>query len=203
MLRVPGQNVLGGTYSKDGRWLVYTLTSDSAPVGAPGEKATDILARRTTGDTTPVLLLSGSAHKEGAALSPDGRWLAYFSDESGRNQVYVVPFPSTTSGRWQVSTGGGLVPRWSPNGRELFFDDGTGLLFSVPVGTGPTFAPGTPVAIPPAALLSRATPFYDITPDGRRFVRVRLAVGNQPPGGGQVVVVDNWFGELKARMGGR
>ena len=79
-------------------------------------------------------------------ISPDGRWLAYESNESGQYQIYVRPFPRVESGRWQVSTAGGTRPLWARNGRELFYlEEGTGKLMAVPVQTaGATFSQGNP-----------------------------------------------------------
>ena len=99
-------------------------------------------------------LLSDGFNLIRPSLSPDGRWLAYTSDESGSNQVYVRPFPDLESGRWQVSRGGGMLPKWSPTGRELFYRAVTqaryapfasaGNMLVVGVDTASTFVPGRP-----------------------------------------------------------
>ena len=78
---------------------------------------------RTSGDTAPVPLVASPFTELQPALSRDGRWLAYTSNESGTNEVYVRPFPDTGRGPVQVSNGGGAEPRWSPDGREVFFLD--------------------------------------------------------------------------------
>ena len=86
--------------------------------------------------------------KSNAEISPDGRWIAYQSNESGPVQIFVRPFPKADSGRWQISPGGGTRPAWARNGRELFYLDGNGLLTSVPVqATATTFSAGTPTKI--------------------------------------------------------
>ena len=80
-------------------------------------------------------------------ISPDGRWLAYHSNESGRNEVYVRPFPNVDGGRWQISTGGGTRPLWARSGRELFYLDDNGLLTSVAVQTTPGFNAANPTRV--------------------------------------------------------
>ena len=107
------RSIVEATMSRDGQWLIYRINSDSG--GA------DIYGVRLGQDTTPVPLLTGSFAEGNPALSPDGRWLAYVSNESGNPEVYVRPFPDVSRGRWQVSTGGGTAPRWAHSGRELFF----------------------------------------------------------------------------------
>jgi hypothetical protein len=134
-------------------------------------------------------------------VSPDGRWLAYDSNESGRAEVYVRPFPAVDQGRWQVSVDGGIEPRWSPDGRELLFaaDGGAGPrnFWAVAVRSTAGFVAGTPVAI--ATLENRATATYDIARDGRLLVAVPTST-TPLAARSQVVVVQNWFEELKARV---
>ena len=103
-------------WSRDGHWLV--LRTDT---GTPG--AGDLIGIRLSGDTTPVRLVTSPFTELTPAVSPDSRWLAYTSNESGANEVYVRPFPNTDAGHWQVSVSGGAEPRWSRDGRTLFFLD--------------------------------------------------------------------------------
>jgi serine/threonine-protein kinase len=127
------------------------------------------------------------------AMSPDGRWLAYVSNESGRDEVYVRAFPEP-SGRWQVSTGGGTEPRWARSGREMFYRSGDSLV-SVAVTTGATFSVGARQVLfvrPYAG--NTSTVNYDVHPDGQRFVMV--AGGSAQPG---LVVALHWFDELRRR----
>jgi len=119
-------------WSPDGRWLV--LRTDN---GGPG--AGDLVGVRASGDSTPVPLVASPFTELHPAVSPDGHWLAYTSIESGANEVYVRPFPATTGGRWQVSNGGGSEPRWSPDGRELFYLDGGLRLVAAQIRSGPSF----------------------------------------------------------------
>ena len=123
------------------------------------------------------------------AFSPDGSWVAYVSDESGRNEVYVQPREG--SGRkWQVSTDGGDRPRWAPSGRELFYFNG-GTLMSVSINFDPDFQVGRPTP-----LFERPNLLdYDIFPDGQRFVIVESS--EKEGGETQLAVILNWFDELK------
>jgi len=129
-------------------------------------------------------------------LSPDAKFLAYESDESGRYEVYVQPFPGGGA-KWQVSTNGGRQPRWSADGKEIFYvQDET--LMAVPVSAGAAFSAGNP-----EPLFEDKTAFqgrgqtYDVTPDGKRFITVETLGGS---GSGQAIqVVQNWFEEFRGR----
>ena len=146
-----------------------------------------------------AVLLDGEHAQFEPQLSPDGRWLAYQSDESGRLEVLVRPYPDVQSGRWQVSTAGGSLPRWRHDGRELFFLDGTALA-AMPVPSGPAFTVGA------ARRLFDVTPFgtrlgadYDVSPDGRQFLFVlaRPAAARPPA---EIIVVQRWAGEVARRL---
>jgi serine/threonine-protein kinase len=142
------------------------------------------------------------------ALSPDGRWIAYQSNESGRNEVYVRPFPKVDDGRWQVSRNGGGFPLWAHSGRELFFKAQGDSLMVALLNPGARFSTDEP------HLLFRTTGLeisgstnrvYDISPDDRRFVAIRLAGGAQSAAGTRpnLIRVDNWFTELGAKRRGK
>jgi serine/threonine-protein kinase len=193
--RLPGQPIAEASLSNDGQWLVYRVTKND------GNR--DIFAIRPGRDSVPIPLLTGPFLEQGAALSPDGKWLAYTSNESGTDEVFARPFPNTNAGRWQISTHGGSAARWSHSGRELFFESSNGDFMVVPVTPGPTFGPGEARRLFPlggSLLGSSIVPYYDLTPDDKRFVTVRLAAVNQAPGAGQLVVVDNWDQELRTKM---
>lgn len=113
------------TYSRDGGWLVY---------GVGG----DLYGLRLGADEPPIELRTTSAFEQEATLSPDGRWLAYDSNESGRPEVYVDPFPAG-KGRWTVSNDGGFSPLWASSGEELFYKTDAGEVVSVDVRSGETF----------------------------------------------------------------
>jgi serine/threonine-protein kinase len=150
------------------------------------------------GNKQAVQLLQTKFGERNPDLSPDGRWLAYDSNESGREEIYVRPFPDVEKGRWQVSTGGGIQPKWARNGRELFFRHGTALM-AVPVKTDPGFAAGNPAVVFEG---SYATPQggrgYDVSPDGRRFLMIKegASSGDATPQA-QIILIQNWFEELK------
>ncbi len=138
-------------------------------------------------------------------ISPDSRWLAYESDASGRPEVYVQPFPDVESGRWQVSTRGGTRPLRSPDGRELFYVSEAGLM-QVAVETSAGFVPGTPALIVDGPYRLRpggrnTGRTYDIAPDGQRFLMTKSGDGaNVDAAPAEIVIVENWFEELKARV---
>ncbi|HEU5154543.1 MAG TPA: hypothetical protein VFU03_07425, partial [Gemmatimonadales bacterium] len=180
--------------SRDGQWLVFRENGDSSA---------DIYALRPGQDTLPIPLLTTRFNEVAAALSPDGKWLAYTSDESGQAEVYVRPFPNAGQGRWQVSIGGGNAARWSRSGHELFYQTNTNQMMVVTVGAGPTFNAGQPRKLfdPSSRLFpSVFVPYYDVGPDDKRFLSVRLAGSKAAPGGGRLVVVENWFRELRQKV---
>ena len=85
--------------------------------------------------------------EDNGELSPDGHWLAYQSNESGRYEIFVRPFPTVDAGHWTISTSGGSSPLWARSGTELFYLDGTGAMTRVPIQTAPTFSAGTPTKL--------------------------------------------------------
>jgi serine/threonine-protein kinase len=182
-------------WSRDGTWAVLRLNSQ------PGS---DLHAWRPGVDSAPAPLVVTGFDELQPALSPDGRWLAYASNESGRYEVYVRPFPNADAAKWQVSTSGGSEPLWARSGRELFYKDGERQLVSTQVLPGTTFVLGER-----RALFSTLTygggdghRTYDITPDDRRFVMIRgLVPGDEPTSA--LVVVDHFFRELREKVGGR
>ena len=132
-----------------------------------------MLFRSGTGDRKPVPFLKTQFSESLANLSPDGRWIAYVSDESGKFEVYVQSFP-TPSGKWQVSTEGGNSPRWRRDGKELFYVAPDRKLMAVPVKLGTIFEAGAPGALFEANINPGGGPGighqYDVTADGQRFL---------------------------------
>jgi len=183
-----------GEWSSDGRWIV--VRTDNAQAGAG-----DIVAVRVNGGT-PVPVAASAFTELNPALSPDGRWLAYTSNESGINEVYVRPFPDATGGRWQVSNGGGSEPRWSRTGRELFYLDVDLHLNAIQVQPTATFATGGRASLFDASnfVITSFHQSYEVAPDGRSFyfISQRRATTTSSP---QIVWVDNWFGDLAVRRG--
>ena len=148
--------------------------------------------------TAPTPLLGEPHSESNGVVSPDGRWLAYQSNESGRDEIYVRPFPNVNSGRWQVSADGGTRPLWSRDGRELFYYLPPGVIMAAPIGPGSSFTPGKPTVVLKGTYLSPQTGrMYDVSPDGRRFLLIKesRSEGAAPPP--QLIVVQHWLEELK------
>lgn len=165
----------------------------------------DIVVATIAPPSEPRPLIQTGALDNGSAISPDGRWLAYASNESGRTEVYVRPFPAVDQGRWQISTSnaGGSEPRWSKNSRDLFFATGGAqfgarVLWSVSVEPGASFVAGKPNVV--AKLSAEASLAYDVAPDGRFLFHVPASISARGASRAQLVVVQNWFDELKARV---
>jgi serine/threonine-protein kinase len=136
-------------------------------------------------------------------ISPDGRYVAYQSNESGQFEIYVRPFPKMEDGRWQVSIGGGTRPVWARNGRELFYLNASNTLIVLPTQTGgAAFVAGNPAKVfetrysVPVSYRS-----FDISSDGKRFVMIKdFTTGDDKATPASLVVVEHWFEELKTRM---
>jgi serine/threonine-protein kinase len=138
-------------------------------------------------------LLATPRDERAARLSPDGRFLAYVSDQSGDAEVYVRSFPDS-SGTWLVSQGGGTEPAWSPNGRELFYRSGDWMM-AVPIVTSPRFSAGRRDSLFAGPYVPNPTHTnYDVHPDGNRFVMVRSSESER-----RVVVALNWLTVLTER----
>jgi Tol biopolymer transport system component len=185
-------------FSRDGRVLLYVVLNPT--------NAEDIWILPLEGDRKPRPLFNSRFSEEWAQTSPDDHWVAYNSDESGRPEVYVTPFPGPGP-KLRVSTEGGRHPQWSPNGRELYYRVGASSesqralgqnskIMAVSIETAPELKAGTP------HLLFQG-PFFDsghdyaVTPDGKGFIFIR----ETPPvaGASQLKVVLHWFDELKHR----
>jgi serine/threonine-protein kinase len=177
-------------FSPDGTRLLVLLASGS-------RDGADIAVVQPGGEARAVPLLATMFGERYGEVSPDGRWLAYNSNESGRDEVYVRPFPDVDTGRWQVSTGGGSQPLWARNGRELFFRNGATLM-AVPLQVGQTFAAGNPAVV---FERSYATPqggrTYDVSPDGRRFLMIKEGTADDVASRARIILVQNWLEELK------
>ena len=166
---------------------------------------------RLEGDRGSEPLIATSFSESLPAVSPDGRWIAYQSNESGRSAVYVRPFPNIDDGKWQVSPGAGFSPVWSRDGRELFYvaagPDGRTMM-AVGYAGDPTFTPARPerlFTLPNHIDFGGAFRQWDAAPDGRRFVMLRETeedpARNDPrQGPAELVYVGNWFAELVERV---
>ena len=165
----------------------------------------DIFMIPTAGPPGPgTLLLSGPANEGAPTVSPDGRWLAYSSDESGAYEIYVRPFPDVDAGRWQVSRGGGVHPQWSRDGTELFYLEVRApnvAMLAVPVEPGQTFRPGAPTELFAGPYFYGATvaapDVYDVASDGRFLMIKQLEASDGGQTQPEIVIVENWFEELE------
>jgi serine/threonine-protein kinase len=180
------------TISPDGRRLVY----QRGPVLAADLHVLTLDAQRRD---EPLIATEFS--ELNAEFSPDGRWLAYQSNSSGLDEVYVQPFPSVDRGRWKISTTGGSEPLWSPDGRELLYRTRAGLM-KVPVATTNGFKAGAPSLVVAGQYFGDAGRSYDISRDGRRFLVMKARINPDDPLAGltQVIVVQHWVEELKQRV---
>ena len=207
----------------DGTGVVDTLLTPSRDVEevVPTRDTTQFILRLTfggarrdivlghRGDTTTTPLVADTAFGEiNPALSPDGRWLAYASNESGRFEVYVRPYPDVNARRWQVSQAGGTEPRWAHNGRELFFRHGGNALVATSVVPGATFTLGAQTVLFDASrfLVNLNASTYDVAPDDKRFVFLRRLDPTGPAGlarTDKLVQVTNWGAEVQAKLTGK
>jgi serine/threonine-protein kinase len=185
--------------SPDGRRLVFTEL-------APATSASDVLQLELEGTHAVTPLVRTPFDERNGEVSPDGRWLAYEANNSGRFEVYARPFPDVTAGLWQVSTDGGTRPLWARNGHELFYLTESGTLMRVGVTGGAAWAPTAPTKLFDARGRYGAADFhngrtYDVSPDGRRFLMIkRGAAGGLNAAPASMVVVLDWFEELKRRV---
>ncbi len=145
----------------------------------------------------PVELVATDFSAHSPALSPNGRWLAYVSNESVRQEIYVRPFPDAGSALVQVSTDGGRDPVWAHSGRELFYRNGNNELVAVQVTVEPTFLPGQQDVLFSMNdyLPGEGHPMYDVSPDDQSFVMLRI--GDDETAASELILVQNFFEELK------
>jgi len=178
------------TFTPDGGQMLFHTQA---------EPRTQIWRLRLAGQATPATVLTSPTEDfTRARLSPDGRWLAYVGNGTGRPEVYLSPYPGVTAGRRQVSIAGGDEPRWTRRGRELVFRNGRKMMAA-------SLDPVTGALGSPALLFERPYDVagegtYDVTADGERFLMFRPPAAGAPR---KIIVVTNWFEELKARVGTR
>ena len=174
------------SFSPDGRYLIYAQVypgtgSDlfALPIGQPGAQ--------------PKALWQTPATSSQGEFSPDGRWVAITSNDSGQSEIYVIPFPPTANEKkWVVSTGGGVMPRWRRDGKELFYISPDWKMMAVDVDTQPTFRSGTPRALFDTEMVDtgirNGPTSWDIAPDGKRF----LIISENSSGAASLNVILNW-----------
>ena len=186
-------------WSSDGQFIIYGDSSGRGGmdlwvlplVGDPGQAGTE---RRR-----PFPLLQTDFWEDHAQLSPDGRWFAYISNESGRFEVYIQSFPQP-GGKWRVSTGGGIAPRWRGDSRELYYVTPDQNLMAVSVRGDASLEAGQPTVLfqtrifESGAFVYSDKQQYDVTPDGQRFlINAPLEGSTSPP----LTVVMNWLAGVR------
>ena len=176
-------NQTAHSFSPDGKSLVFGKIVEPR----------DLEVLSMEGERTSRPLFQSQFNERYGAISPDGHWIAYESNESGRPEIYVRPFPNVEEGKWQISSDGGQKPVWAPRGQELFYRNGQAMMV-VGIKTEPTtLTQGSPeVLFTGRYVLSGTVVNYDISPDGRRFLMIK-----EKEGPGQINVIQNWFEELK------
>ncbi|MEO8193243.1 MAG: protein kinase [Gemmatimonadales bacterium] len=176
------------TLSPDGRGIVFRTEG----TGAHTRK---LMYAPSIGDTAMRSLVRTDYDNFGAAISPNGKWIAYVSTESRENQVYVRPYPSVDAARWTVSVNGGTEPLWAHSGKELFFRTQAGDMMSVPVETKSEFHAGTPTRLfaNPGFLRDEYHRGYDVSADDKQFIMVRTSLKQSQSLG----LVMNWGREVQ------
>jgi len=184
--------ILPASWSPDGKFLVY------GQIGRSGKR--EIWVLPLEGERKPRALLANQFDNGPGPFSPDGKYFAYVSNETGRNELYVMPFGNGT-GKWQISTGGAgvaaIVPVWERDGKQLFYRE-SGNIMGVDVRTQPVFTASTPRVIVPAKAIGTPQSVtidpFDVSPDGERFLVHQQSEGSKTP---QIHVVLNWSEELR------
>ena len=176
----------------DGSQIIFYETGNTT--------SDDVMEVETAGSHRVTPLVQSPFSERNGVVSPDGRWLTYEANDSGRSEIYVRPYPDVNSGRWQVSSAGGTRPLWSPDARELFFISLTGAVMRVGVEKAASWSATTPtmiikeeyVTLPPG----NPGRNYDIAPDGKRFLMIKPGSAQEtaPP---SITVIQNWGEELK------
>jgi serine/threonine-protein kinase len=161
----------------------------------------DVIGIRPGVDSESIPLIVTEFDESSVMLSPDGRWLTYVSDETGRNEIYVRPFPGVDAGKWGVSVGGGGMPLWSRDGGRIFYVNAAREMVEARISTTPSFAVRdreSLFAIGRDLWIGQSGNYtvYDITPDDERFVMLRREERETE----ELILVLNWFEELEARV---
>jgi len=181
------QNATPNDWSPDGRFLLYTEGLSGADQ--------NVMALPLSGDRQPIAVTTqrGGVDQSDAAFSPDSRWITYASTESGRSEVYVMPFQHG-GGRWQVSTAGGDHSRWNPSGKEIFYMALDRTLMAVPITLGQESVKlGSPQPLFRTSVIAPNTSSFDVSADGKRFVVDSTIQSHNAP----VAIIVNWTAVLK------
>jgi WD40-like Beta Propeller Repeat len=182
-------------WSPDGRHLIFARVKLGQVVSS------DLWALPLFGDKKPFPLLQSSFWQVESQLSPDGRWFAFTTNESGTHQIVVQPFPDPNGGKWQITANGGIEPKWRRDGRELYYLGLDGRMMGVPVKSGTTFEFGQPSPLfqalanvpPPLPVVHH----YDVTADGQRFlVMTPVTPSSGDATAAPITAVVNWTAGL-------
>jgi serine/threonine protein kinase len=188
ILETPGIVELPLSISSDGRYVAYWRKDLAKDVGS------HIWALPLFGDGKPFPIIQDTWSEKEAQISPDGKWMAYVSNDSGRNQVYITPFPGGGA-KWQVSKDGGSSPKWRGDGKELFYLDNSDSIIAVDLTvSGNAIDLGVPRVLFQAVGIQRDYGPYDVTADGKKFL---INSGNIAQGGEPLTLVQNWLNAIK------
>jgi Tol biopolymer transport system component len=187
------------SWSADGRFVLFQ--------SADPQTSNDLWVVPMSGDRTPSTLLKTPFRETRGVFSPDGRWVVYYSNESGRNEIYVRSFVSPgaagtatgeAGGQWQVSETGGIFPAWRPDGKELYYLNPQGEMMAVPITvTETTLEPGAPVVLFPTRIVDGGVDVqqgrqYDVAPDGRFLINAEQDSTDAP-----ITLIQDWNPEAK------
>jgi serine/threonine protein kinase len=200
LLLKSGENKFVQDVSRDGRFLMYSQNGAGVmdlwvlPLGPQG-------GANGSAPGMPMPYLKTEFYESEGRFSPDGHFVAYNSNSSGRSEIYVQPFPDPSKGKWQISRTGGTHPRWRHDGRELFYISADLKMMAVEVSLTPTFTPSVPKVLFPASIsgggaVSNVTR-YDVTGDGRKFLIASVQGSESGPPSAPITVVLNWQAGLK------
>jgi len=178
-------------FSPDGTQLIVRTNS---------REGFDLYALSLDGEPRSTALLEMDYNEGWSAISPDGRWIAYMSNETDRYEIYVRPFPNVDDGRWQISTEGGSEPLWAPDGRELYYRN-AGAVISVAVDGESDFSAGQPEELFTGAYydFGPAIPNWDIAHDGQRFLMMTAAAPIEAQEE-SIAIVHHWFEDLRRQV---
>ncbi len=188
-----------------GRITPFSASPDRKTIVVSINGGSDLGVARVDQRNEPTPLIEAPGVQNNAEISPDGRWLAYESGESGQREIIVRPFPNVDAARWQISTTGGVRPAWARSGRELFYDGlPDGAMMAVSIGDTATFSYGNPTRLFATSTVYNRSPAagrtYDVSPDAQKFLMIKDATETSRRSTANLVVVLNWLDELRERV---
>ena len=192
------QDIATVEWTPDGQWLFLRTST-----GRRDSSARDVLVLRPGSDSVPTRLFATEFREVSPSVSPDGRWIVYASDGTGRYEIYVRPFPDVSAGRRPVSVDGGRSPRWAHSGTEIFFQGPDAEMMVVDVETGGDLVVGVPYRLFERGdrwlALNLSGTVYDVALDDQRFMVAAIVAtgGDDAPPAPRFILVNNFFEELK------